>query len=348
MSKPVEIGGVFGLPDCGEIGSRGRWPALQTPRVNCANGRCALYLLSLHLETKCVWLPAYLCDAIASAFHAAGVKLRFYAVSAALRIEDLAWLQEINDGDLVLLIDYFGFPCDQNVIAKAQEMGAVVVEDASQAMLLSPQTRADYLVYSPRKFLGVPDGGLLVSPNGARLPALPLTPPPTDWWLKSFAAVLQRRESDLSGAKRNWLQLFQQSEANAPCGPYAMSQLSAMLIDRAFDYDDIGRRRRENYSRLSERLARFAVFTRLPDRVVPLGFPIRVANRDAVRQALFEANIFPPVHWPLAELVPPHFEESHSLSREILTLVCDQRYDLPDMDRTAEIVLKSAAVSGTV
>lgn len=343
MSKASGVGGVFGLPDGDPAGSRDGWAMLRQPHVSCANGRCALYLLGVHSKTKRAWLPAYLCEAIASALRAAGVELRFYPVSPTLRIDDLAWLREVRSGDLVLLIDHFGFPCDPDVMAKARKTGAVVVEDASQALLSAVGSEADYLVYSPRKFVGVPDGGLLVSRKGAPLPALPLTAPPSGWWWKSFAAVLQRHESDLDGVERRWHQLFQESEADAPCGPYAMSEFSRVLIERAFDYDDIGAKRRRNYQRLLQRLQHLALFARLPDGVVPLGFPIRVRNRDAVRQALIRAKIFPPVHWSIAGLVPGEFKESHRLSAEILTLVCDQRYGVTDMDRTAELVLKTAA-----
>ena len=344
MDKSNEVGGIFGLPDCAGKGNRNSFAATQYPHVNCANGRCALYLLSAHLKTKRVWLPAFLCDAIVSAFRRVGVEMRFYQICPKLGMETADWVQEITLGDLVLLIDYFGFPCDQNVIAKAQNRGAIVVEDASQAMLTAVETQANYVVYSPRKFVGVPDGGLLISPNGAELPNMPLVPPLSSWWLKSFAAVLQRRECGLYGAQRNWFQLFQESEANAPCGPYAMSEFSRVLIEHAFDYAEIGEKRRRNYNRLLARLTHLALFPSLPAGVVPLGFPVRVSNRDAVRQALFKANIFPPVHWPIAGIVPPEFQQCHRLSSEILTLVCDQRYDIADMDRTAAIVLETAAV----
>jgi hypothetical protein len=71
----------------------------------------------------------------------------------------------------------------------------------------------------------------------------------------------------------------------------------------------------------------------LPDGVVPLGFPVRLKERDRVRQALFDARIYPPVHWPIAEVVPNEFGASHQLATEIMTLPCDQRYGAPDVER---------------
>ncbi len=44
-------------------------------------------------------------------------------------------------------------------------------------------------------------------------------------------------------------------------------------------------------------------------------------------------EIYPAVHWPIADVVPPEFETSHRLAGEIMTLPCDQRYDRSDMER---------------
>jgi hypothetical protein len=90
----------------------------------------------------------------------------------------------------------------------------------------------------------------------------------------------------------------------------------------------------------NDQLGEFAVFPQLPAKVVPLGFPIRLKNRDQVRQRLFEHQIYPPVHWPLEGIVPDEFRNSHQLAANIMTLPCDQRYDGHDMMRMATLVLE--------
>jgi len=69
---------------------------------------------------------------------------------------------------------------------------------------------------------------------------------------------------------------------------------------------------------------------------VPLGFPVEVANRDAVLTRLYAERIFPPVHWRIAGHVPDAFAECHRRSNSIMTLLCDQRYDEADMARMVE------------
>jgi len=345
MEKRKLIGGVFGLPDCAGERDQDGLPALQQPHLKLVNGRSALYVLSVHREAQRAWVPAFLCDAVVSALQKAGVDLRFYPVSEDLQVPPESWLQEILPGDFLVMIDYFGFPSDRDIMKEAQGKGAVVVEDASQALFTAGDTRADYVVYSLRKFLGVPDGGILSCGNGHALPVLPLAPCPVDWWLKAFTAALERREYDLYEAEGRWFELFRESEAEAPCGAFAMSEFSQALLQRCFDFPANARQRRNNYQRLLTRLRPLALFPELPPGVVPLGFPIRLRNRDAVRRALFHERIFPPIHWPIAGVVPSELKASHTLAADVLTLVCDQRYDAADMERTADIVLRTAEVS---
>ena len=117
-----------------------------------------------------------------------------------------------------------------------------------------------------------------------------------------------------------------------------MSELSKSLLLHTFDYATIAQRRRENYKILAETLSAIALFPTLTTDVVPLGFPIRLENRDTIRQVLFEHQIYSPVHWPIQGIVPGRFEDSHRLAAEIMTLPCDQRYDRQDMERMAQIV----------
>lgn len=94
---------------------------------------------------------------------------------------------------------------------------------------------------------------------------------------------------------------------------------------------------------LAEGLREMAIFPDLPEGVVPLGFPVRMAERDAARQRLFAEDIYPPVHWPIEDVVPPEFQSSHRLARWIMTLPCDQRCSPDDLDRALAILQRMGA-----
>jgi len=330
------IGGMFGLEltVLAAEGARVDKPTVLQGRCQMlATARSALTLLVETLRPAQAWLPSYLCDVMAEAVAHTGTPLCFYPVSADLQITDEAWLRKVGRGDIVVFIDYFGFNAWESTAQKVRAAGAFVVEDACQAFLNDTfSAHSHFVIASPRKFIGVPDGGVLLARPGVQLPSITLAPPPSEWWFDAFAATLQRGEFDRHGGDRKWFELFRRFDPNGPLHPHAMSEFSVQLLAR-FDYAEIARRRRANYEFLLSELGPLALFTRLPNGVVPLGFPVRLAGRDRVRQALFAADIFPPVHWPLGGAVPETFIESHRLAREITTLPCDQRYDESDMKR---------------
>jgi hypothetical protein len=333
------MGGMFGL----EIGTRGDSASAVAPsqilagqHLRLVTARSAFTLLARTLRPAAVWLPSYLCGVVLDAFVASDTRVNFYAVSEDLKISDDAWLKKVQPGDMVVFIDYFGFNEWEHVGKQSKERGAWVVEDACQAMLNTRFNKnADYVIASPRKFFGVPDGGILLAQNGATLPSGNLPPPPPEWWLNALKASQLRAEFDRHGGDRQWFELFRKTDPHGPMEPGRMSELSSLLLDHAIDYGGIAASRRRNFSRLAVALPEFALFRELSDDVVPLGFPVRVRERDRVRQGLFDREIYPPVHWPIQNIVPKEFQSSHRLAQEILMLPCDQRYDTEDMDRLA-------------
>ena len=303
------------------------------------NARCAIRLLLERLSPRQTWMPSYLCESMLHAADRTSTRVRFYPVDYDLHTASVTWLTDVGEGDVVILIDYFGFPCDAAIARGAKERGAVVVEDACQALLSDGVGElADYALFSPRKFLGVPDGGVLRGRTAFDREASVTEEPPADWWLPALEAMVQRREFDRYGGEPAWFGLFRDVEDRAPIGAFAMSDLSRRLLLHAFYYEAIADRRRRNYEYLSRRLPGIALRPELPHGVVPLGFPVRVARRDELRQRLFDGKIYPPVHWPVPSAVPARFEEARRLAGDIMTLPCDQRYDEADMERIVQAV----------
>lgn len=338
-TEPEIIGGMFGLEEIKLDADGCPPPFLQGREILLVNATSGIWLLTKQLSPPQVWMPSYLCGVIPAAIDQHTTTVRFYEVNYDLAIPSLEWLDQVQRGDIVILIDYFGFPYNSVCASRIKEQGGWILEDACQALLSSEVGRcSDFVLFSPRKFLGVPDGGILVLNQSVDFHDIQLTSPPMEWWLKTFYAGVLRREFDTYGGDRRWFKLFQQAEFTDPVGYYTMSELSKALLTHSFDYSTIAQRRIENYKLLSEILADIALFPDLAANIVPLGFPIRVQNRDRLRQVLFDHNVYPPVHWPIQDIVPEKFEDSHKLAAEIMTLPCDQRYDSSDMERMAQVI----------
>lgn len=329
------------------ISLNGKKPSFLSPTSSFyLNARSAIFSVISSLHPKTVWMPSYLCLSMLESPKVANIPVRFFPVNKYLQIEEKGWISEIMQGDAVIVIDYFGFKIAQWVYGAIRQRGAWIIEDACHALLSSHVGQySDFVVYSPRKFIGVPDGGILFSKTPCAI-STDRIKPPSSWWMKAFAACLLRREFDYSESDgdRVWFRLSKEIESEMPLGNYEASALSIAILELATDWESISNKRRDNYLILLDDLKKYALYKDLPDDVVPLGFPITVKNRDEMRQVLFEQNIYPPIHWELADAVPKQYVESHELSQHILTLICDQRYKKNDMERIIHVVKETGIV----
>jgi len=335
------IGGMFGLEEA--LNKKGCPPPFLKDRaIFMVNARSCISVLIELLSPTNIWMPSYLCDSMLEAIDKSTDYMKFYEVDYDLAVPSLEWLNDVQKGDLIVIIDYFGFLFDSAIAIRAKEKGAWVLEDAAQALLSMDLGKfSDFTVYSPRKFLGVPDGGILISNCNVDLGDLNLKIPPEEWWLKALLATIFRRKFDIYDGKNCWFELYKEVEAQQPIGHYAMSHFSKALLMHSFDYPIIAERRVRNYRTLMELLGDHKLFPKLPNNVVPLGFPIRLKNRDRIRQILIDKRIYPPIHWSINEFIPGKFRDSYKLADHIMTLPCDQRYNHFDMTRMAQIVLSN-------
>lgn len=102
---------------------------------------------------------------------------------------------------------------------------------------------------------------------------------------------------------------------------------------------DIHNQRRENAAVLHmERNLQF--INELTSDACPIFVPVFFENsgmRNTVRKALVDAQIYCPIHWPKNSLVTPGMKVNDIFDRE-LSLICDQRYTVDDMNRIIEII----------
>jgi hypothetical protein len=277
-------------------------------------------------------------------FKKALVDVRIYPVSGRLTIEEDSWILDLEPNDLVLAVHYFGFELSSFPWQRVCDTGAILLEDCGQALFMARKWDGSYgMVFSPRKFIGVPDGGILVGADSTMRSPHVLSAPPKDWWTEALAVSLLRRDFDLIGGENNWYAGFQHVEATFPVGAFRASELSTLIIEEGVDYCQMAEARRANYSALLSDLQEYALFPALPDDCVPLGFPVVIPRerRETILRFLYAREIYPPVHWRLSDSVPIEFAESHTLSARTLTLISDQRYGPSDMTRQRDCFLEA-------
>lgn len=314
-----EIGGFFELelPNLGDP-----FPA---PLVKYQSARAALRALLEQTSFTKVLIPAYVCDSVPRAVEDAGLEAQFYHLDSDLLPSDLPALA---DDVALLYVNYFGI-CTCNVARLRQLVPEYqLVIDNTQALFAEkgPELAA---IYSPRKFVGLPDGGLLAV-NG-----VDIRPPGEE-----DSGSLDRMDHlliRLAGSAREGYSHFQESGRSLEdTRPLRMSRLTDRLL-ASVDMASAKRRRRANFEQLAEALGHLNLRAwRLDAESVPLCYPLTL-DRDmkAVRGRLAQQGIFVPAYWEDARPRTDVGSVEHSLLDQTLALPCDQRYGVEQIDMLA-------------
>ncbi len=157
-------------------------------------------------------------------------------------------------------------------------------------------------------------------------------------WRRVWPPALARLEVPQDNAF--WHLLHQTAEADQTVGTRPISRLSWQLL-ALHDPAALIQARVRNFRRLADHLSAHAVLTEAEPRFAPLGFPVALpaAARDGVLARLHARGLFPAVHW--RDIPAPHtFAADHARAATLVTLPCDHRYGVTDMDRLAEAFLK--------
>jgi perosamine synthetase len=315
-----------------------------------------------------VLVPSYHHGNEVRAIRASGATLRFYPVGRDLDV-DLAALDRLATPDMrvLFLVHYIGFPQRIAEIARfCRERGILLVEDCALAFLSRRGEQplgsfGDYSIFCLYKTLPLPNGGVLVA-NARPLEGLSrmamracstasVAGRTAELLLESFRSRHTSAGAALQAAKRGvgrlmdnvrWHRTPVGDSAFDPSGAdIGMSDLCHRLL-RRFDYDEIARRRRDNFLYLSHRLAGKArpLRTGLEDGACPLFFPILVREKSASARRLAERGIGAVELWNEGdpECAGGRFPDTDFLRRHVLELPLHQSLTRAQLDYMADEV----------
>ncbi|MNJ15806.1 hypothetical protein D3C77_100580 [compost metagenome] len=320
---PDAIGGYFEL----EL-RKGLHPYPHAVGFNSA--RSAFRALLMARQLRKVYLPHYICGVMQDTLDDTGIEVARYCLSETWQLEHLPALAS---DESIVFVDYFGLMTDYIRQVLAPQYKHQLIVDNSQALFSEPlPTIATF--YSPRKFVGVADGGWLLNAP-ADLPT-----PPDSRSQARFGALLGRLED----APHQHYDAFQANEqALQTEGVKAMSASTARLLD-SIDYAQVSQQRMSNLTRLRQHLDHHNHFTSWPARpVAALCYPLLLASAQAaecLRAHLLEHAIYVPRYWPDVLQAPTTPVVEKHWAQCLLPLPIDQRYRVEDMDRLANTILQ--------
>lgn len=341
----VEIGGEFELSSARKGCNNFRLESLFKYTQYAISGRTGFELIAREIKTiynvKSIALPAYCCASMVYPFYANGIKIIFYPV--LFETEDINKNTDIQDiikaSDAVLVMNYFGFvrQLANQLSALSKKLGKLVIIDATQTAFSKSNIyeNADYMLISYRKWSDALCATVCSNRKFSVLPPNEIYDNYINIWRK--AAFLKRQYlNDEIADKKEYLDLYK--KANTMLSERYINfstHENEVNILQNIDTDFLINRRRENANFLIEQLKKYNVnlmFDSMKENDCPLHVPILVDKnkRDVIRKKLIENNVFCPAHWPIDEKYPYSKTELHNSE---ISLICDQRYGIDDMQR---------------
>lgn len=291
----------------------------------------AVSLLNLGAD-DIVLLPAYLCREVLKPF-LGKTRVEFYDLRSDLSVdpEEIESKLIKNKAKMLVIINYFGFlqPYRKEIKKICEDRGIILMEDCAHSLLTEGSGETgDVLIYSFRKTLPLPDGGGLKMNMGKK----EVTPNFYPRIYSNILSVLGIIKS-LSNVRSEFLSRSGLSSRTKNHFPNTTldnkNGRSLQMSSFAFNgmgnvsFPEIIEKQRSDYQFWHELIQRtnqfIPVFSMLPSGVCPLGFPVKVNDRDSLKSRLQKEGISLKIHWHLPSTVGREFVNSHKLSAQILT-----------------------------
>lgn len=305
------IGGYFEL-ECGKA------PLYYQDGIYLNICRSALRYLIRAFGIKKIHVPVFTCHVVNDSILQEGCKIETYRLNKSMMPE-----KDFPREDYIIYNNYFGV-LGNNVRELSQRYPNLIVDNA-QAFYSQIECRA--AIYSPRKFFGLPDSGIL---RGKNIPFLELRQGHS---FEVSSHLLKRIDF---GAQAAYTDFTSNDEALEQYPLEQISNLTLTLMGN-IDYEFVKKRRLDNFKILQQHLpTKFPISMAIDD--VPLVYPLLVENGNEVRAKLVQNQIFCARYWPnvLNDSEPGELE--YDLTTNLVHLPIDQRYNKDDMKKIIGII----------
>lgn len=287
------------------------------------SGRCAIYKAVKDSHATRVWLPVYLCNTVSDFLLKKVMSVEYYNIGHDFLPENIQFEQD----DIVVWTTYFGvenYKQITEVIGRYQNL----VIDNTQSFYIPPQKNV-YNVYSCRKFFGVPDGSYLIS-NSFSSPDEKL--PYSD--SKSTARYLV--DSIETSTNEAYSESLENEDRITNEDVMAMSHFTERIL-ASIDYEKNQQVRLKNYSVYNSILGELNEIKVSKPEYAPMIYPLLVKS-DSLRSELVSRRVYIPQWWKAVIEDYRSNEWERYLSRYVIPLPIDQRYNPSDMEYISKLI----------
>lgn len=314
--------------------------------ANCLrSGRDALKAIAREYSPRITLIPALACDSMVRPFEQYGHTVKYYKLNSDYSI-DMDSLQVGSEPLLFLYMDYFGRPAvkdaDLEIIRAYKDI--VFIEDRTHNLIHEKTStfQPDFTIASLRKWLPVPDGGLLWGSITEPLAS------DTSFSAQRLKAQCMRHNYLRCGdekIKLEYRKIFSSvSDIMDNDDPSAMSTYSYIQASGT-DWKSVQQIRTRNAKSLIAKLKESSAISFIQDMAgkSDLYVAFTVPNRDEVQRRLSALGIFNTVIWPLNLIQKAICGVAKFTEENMLAAPCDQRYTVEDMEHIGSEIVRVVA-----
>lgn len=299
-------------------------------------------------------LPSYCCDTMIEPFISNNISVRFYDVYVDNYNKITFEIPKPKNNELLYIMKYFGNTYSHYSYSsyvqndKDITYWEVSVEDMTHSCFCDFFSYADYKFASYRKWFPVSAISTAFKQNNKWK-----TEEPTNLFynfeeLRNKAFLLKSEFIGHSAIdKEAFLSIFLEAEKllNSNYKNYRANDNS---ISTLYNYKNkagnIRKKRRSNAKYLYEKLKSISQIKTInfPEKNddCPMFVPIIVNSsiRDSLKNFLISKQVYCPIHWPLSKYHKGITEKAKEIYNTEISLICDQRYDLKDMNEIVNYI----------
>ncbi len=306
-----------------------------------ANGRQCIVALIKQYGWKRIWMPEYFSvNLIKSIQDRTGIDVVFYQDSPAK--EGAIDTLNFTEGDVLFRMNYFGL----RDIRKNKNISVPVIEDHSHDPFghWALYSDADWCVSSIRKFLPLPEGGMMWSPKGHKLTIDIGQTEANESIAKARWEGMEKKARYLDGEdvkKDEYRGIFDETEEQLIASELSLiDERSRQFVTEQLDINLWLGAKRKNWKLLKSliRDERCKVLEPEDDSCNMFSLILLYESknlRDKIRKYLINKDVYPTVLWELSEDCSV---EAKDFSERMLSIHCDGRYSEDEVKCLAEII----------
>ena len=230
-------------------------------------------------------------------------------------------IENLGQNEFLIYVNYFGIM--NHKLHKLIKKYRNVIVDNAQAFFVNPITNVPTF-YSPRKFFGLPDGGLAYTNKKIHIKF------GRDKSSGRFGHLLKRLEDGPEAG----FNLFKQNDSRLNNRPLLkMSNITEMLL-RNIKYKPILKRRNENFIFLHNHLRTANELTPIIEKERingPMVYPFLKKGNKRNKKHLIKNKIYIATYWPNVYEWTLKNSWEYYLTENLIPLPIDQRYSISDM-----------------